>query len=39
MKAAIRYRESAILNLTWIRKLSQVLFYITALAIMQDFQK
>ena len=38
MKAALRYRESAISNLIWISKLSQVLFYITVLAIIQDFR-
>ena len=37
-KAAICYYRSAISNLIYIRKLSQSLFYITALAIMQDFR-
>ena len=38
MKAALRYRQSAISNLIWISKLSKGLFYITALATMQDFR-
>ena len=37
-KAAICYYRSAIPNLIYICKLSQSLFYITALAIMQDFR-
>ena len=36
-KAAFRYRQSAISTLIEIGKLSQGLFYITALAIMQHF--
>ena len=38
MNADFHYRQSAILNLIWISKLSQGLYYITALAIMQNSQ-
>ena len=37
-KAALCYRQSVITNLIYISKLSQGLFYITTIAIMQDFK-